>query len=249
MRDRWVLFWHIFGFTAFFALIALLIGALVSPRNTRVPTVTGMPEGAAQTVLADASLRVGNVSRVCSDTVAAGLVISQDPPANARVRRNSTVDLTVSTGPCTVAVPDLTGLSRADAETVLAAAGLGVGPVTELCSDTVAAGFVIGQSPAGGTRVQPGSAVLLQVSSGPCPPVSIAVPNVTGTEQADAVAAILGVGLSVGNITEACSDTVPAGNVVSQSPEGGAMVQPGTGVDLVVSSGPCPVAVPDVTGM
>jgi len=164
MRDRWVLFWHIFGFTAFFTLIGLLISLLAEPRSTRVPEVTGIAEGPAVAAIADASLRVGNITRVCSDSVAMGLIISQDPVAGARVRRNSTVNLTVSSGACTVAVPDVTGLTRAEAETALANAGLTTGSVTSTCSNTVPAGTVIAQTPAGATRVSPGTAVNLVVS-------------------------------------------------------------------------------------
>ncbi|HPO30546.1 MAG TPA: PASTA domain-containing protein, partial [Candidatus Hydrogenedentes bacterium] len=246
MRDRWVLFWHIFGFTAFFALIALLIALLVTPRSTRVPSLAGLAEGAAITAVTDASLRVGNITRVCSDTVAAGLVINQDPAAGARVRRNSTVDLTVSTGPCTVAVPDVSGLTQADAATALASAGLATGSVTSQCSSTVPAGSVISQSPAANTRVTPGSAVNLVVSTGPCP---VTVPALAGISRADAIAAILAAGLAVGDVGEQCDSTAAADAVISQSPAAGTQVAPGSAVNLVVSTGPCPVTVPNVTGL
>ncbi len=246
MRDRWVLFWHIFGFTAFFALIALLIALLVTPRSTRVPSLAGLAEGAAITAVTDASLRVGNITRVCSDTVAAGLVINQDPAAGARVRRNSTVDLAVSTGPCTVAVPDVSGLTQADATASLASAGLATGSVTSQCSSTVPAGSVISQSPAANTRVTPGSAVNLVVSTGPCP---VTVPALAGISRADAIAAILAAGLAVGDVGEQCDSTAAADAVISQSPAAGTQVAPGSAVNLVVSTGPCPVTVPNVTGL
>ena len=64
--------------------------------------------------------------------------------------------------------------------------------------------------------------------------------------QAAAEAAIVAATLTVGNVTTAYSDTVAAGNVISQNPIGGASVLPGTPVDLVVSLGVEPVLVPDV---
>ncbi|MEM8988181.1 MAG: PASTA domain-containing protein, partial [Pseudomonadota bacterium] len=93
----------------------------------------------------------------------------------------------------------------------------------------------ISQNPAGGSSVAPGTAVDLVVSSGPAP---VNVPDVTGLSQSSASAALTGAGLVVGNVTNANSDTVPAGDVISQNPAGGSSVAPGTAVDLVVSSGP-----------
>lgn len=78
----------------------------------------------------------------------------------------------------------------------------------------------------------------------------VAVPDVTGQTEADANAAITGAGL-VAAKTEAPSDSVAAGSVISQSPDAGTMVDTGTNVDIVVSTGPdapTTVPVPDVTG-
>ncbi|RMD63819.1 PASTA domain-containing protein [Candidatus Parcubacteria bacterium] len=145
-----------------------------------------------------------------------------------------------------VTVPDVTGLSQAEAEAAITAVGLTVGAVTSASSDTVPAGHVISQNPAAGTSVASGSAVDLVVSTGPAP---VAVPNVVGLSQANAEPAITGAGLTVGAVTSASSDTVPAGHVISQNPTAGTAVAPGTSVDLVVSTGPALVAVPDVVGL
>jgi hypothetical protein len=52
----------------------------------------------------------------------------------------------------------------------------------------------------------------------------------------------------VGTVTNVDSDTVPAGNVVSQAPLGGSLVASGSAVDLVVSSGPATIAFTEITG-
>lgn len=65
------------------------------------------------------------------------------------------------------------------------------------------------------------------------------VPNVVGQAQAAAEAAITAAGLTVGTVTQQCSDSVAKGNVISQNPAGGTTVAAGTSVSLVVSSGPC----------
>ena len=65
----------------------------------------------------------------------------------------------------------------------------------------------------------------------------VAVPNVVGDMQAAATTAITGAGLVVGTVTMASSGTVPAGDVISESPVAGTLVASGSAVNLVVSSG------------
>ena len=145
-----------------------------------------------------------------------------------------------------VTVPDVVGLSQAEAEAAIVGSGLTVGSVTTANSDTVPAGNVIGQNPTAGSSVAPGTAVDLEVSLGPA---LVTVPDVAGLSEAGAEAAIVGSGLTVGDVTTTTSDTVPAGDVISQNLTAGTSVAPGTAVDLVVSLGPALVTVPDVVGL
>ena len=135
-------------------------------------------------------------------------------------------------------VPDLSGFGQAAAEAALTAAGLSVGIINTAASDTVPVGDVLDQNPPAGTSVQPGSAVDLVLSSGP---EAITVPDVLSLGQAAAEAALTDAGLSVGTITTAASDTVPVGEVLDQNPPAGTSVQPGSAVDLVLSSGPADI--------
>lgn len=92
-----------------------------------------------------------------------------------------------------------------------------------------------------------GSASVSATGTGTQP--TVAVPNVVGMTQAAATTAITGVGLKVGTVTTQSSSTVAAGNVISQSPTSGTNVASGSSVNLVVSSGPASVTVPNVVGM
>jgi beta-lactam-binding protein with PASTA domain len=69
-------------------------------------------------------------------------------------------------------------------------------------------------------------------------PVPVAVPNVVGLEDAAARAAITGAALTVGAVSTAASETIPAGRVISQNPDAGTLVLTGSTVDFVVSTGP-----------
>jgi len=203
------------------------------PCNAIVPDVVGLTLEAAQAALSVYNFTV-NVTEVCSDTVPAGSVISQNPVGGTPVTEGATVDLVVSTGPCpvTVPVPDVVGQAQSAAEADITAAGLVVGTVTTQCSDSVPAGQVISQSPAGGTAVAPGSAVNLVVSAGPA-----VVPNVVGQAQSAAAAAIQGAGLTVGAVQQVYSTAVAAGVVIRQNPAAGVTLSCGAAVNLLVSLG------------
>ena len=215
-------------------------------QTVAVPDVVGLAQATAEANIVAAGLVVGTVTTDFSDTVPAGDVISQNPTGGTNVALGTAVDLVVSLGQQTVAVPDVVGLAQATAEANIVAAGLVVGTVTTDFSDTVPAGDVISQNPTGGTNVALGTAVDLVVSLGP---QTVAVPDVVGLAQATAEGNIVAAGLTVGTITNEFSDTVPAGDVVSQNPTGGTNVALGTAVDLVVSLGQQTVAVPDVVGL
>ncbi len=80
-------------------------------------------------------------------------------------------------------------------------------------------------------------------------PVAVTVPNVMGLARADAESEIALAGLSVGAVTEANSDTMPVGTVISQTPPGGEQADAGSGVDLVISLGATPQMVPDLVAL
>ena len=91
-----------------------------------------------------------------------------------------------------------------------------------------------------------GSPVDLVISSGP---QMVTVPNVGGLAQAAATTALTGAKLKVGTVTQQTSDTVATGSVISQDPAIGSSVAQGSPVNLVISSGPQMVTVPNVEGL
>lgn len=242
------------------------------PALLKVPNVIGKPQSDAEIAIKNTCvtgnntqcLVVGAVTYETSETVAAGSVIRQDPPADTSVRTGTAVNLVVSSGRNPVAVPNVVGLTLASATTIIEgtcspdpAVCLKVGAVTLASSATVPAGNIISQNPAGGSEVAPGIAVNLVISSGteapvnpPVPKGSISVPDVKGLPKATATTMIHNAGLTVGAILQKYSDTVPAGSVIDQSPAAGAKVAPGTPVSLTISLGKAgAVKIPDVRGM
>lgn len=210
-------------------------GSNPTPQNVSTPDVVGLTQAAAENDILAASLTVGTVTSASSDTVANGLIISQSPAALALVAPGSTVNLVISSGPATIAVPNVVGFAQAMAEADIIAASLVVGNASSQSDNTVPAGNVISQNPVSGTLVTSGSAVDLVVSLGPA---MISVPNVVGQAQATAEANIVAVNLVVGTVSSQNDNSIPAGNVISQNPLAGSMVGAGTAVDLIISLGP-----------
>jgi beta-lactam-binding protein with PASTA domain len=153
--------------------------------------------------------------------------------------------LVISSGPAQVSVPNVVGDTQAVATSAITGVGLVLGTVTTASSATVASGDVISQSPTAATGVNIGSAVNLVLSTGPA---KVAVPNVVGSTQAAATSAITTAGLVLGTVTTASSSTVASGSVISESPAAGTSVNVGSAVNVVISSGPAQVSVPNVVG-
>ena len=207
-----------------------------------VPDLSGLNQTAANNALTALGL-VPSSTTACSDTVPVGEVVSQNPVAGTVVTNGTSVSFVISTGPCSAVVPDVVGMTQANAIAALSGVGL-TDTIVMTCSDTVPAGSVISTDPIAGTSVAVGSSVELTVSNGPC---TIAVPDVIGDTQADAITALNGLGLT-NTVVNACSDTVPSGSVISTNPVAATLVAPGSNVELTVSDGPCNVDVPDVVG-
>jgi serine/threonine-protein kinase len=142
-----------------------------------------------------------------------------------------------------VAVPSLTQLTRAQADARLDAADL-TARFDQEPSETVSAGRVVRSDPGPGDRVLRGHSVTVVLSSGP---PTVPVPSVTGQPVGDAQDAIRSAGLQP-QVTQQSSAKVEDGQVISQDPAGG-RAKRGSAVQLVVSTGPGLVAVPDVRGM
>ena len=211
-----------------------------------VPDVVGLPLDEAIGEIEDAGFRVGDISEQYSSDISAGDVISTDPEVDAELATGSRIDLVVSIGPQLVAVPDVVDLPEADALDALDAAGLVPGDVSEAYSDSIVAGHVISSDPAADAEVAPGSAVAYVRSLGP---QLVAVPDVVDLPEADALDALDAAGLVPGDVSEAYSDSIVAGHVISSDPAADAEVAPGSAVAYVRSLGPQLVAVPDVVDL
>ncbi len=133
---------------------------------TSVPNVVNYEDSQATTLLEEAGLKVTH-GYAYDDNVEKDHVISSDPVAGTEVEEGSTVKIIISNGKeqKTVPVPNLEGMSEADAAAKLTELNL-VGAPTYEYSDTVKEGQVISQDPAVNTEVNEQSTVSYVVSKG-----------------------------------------------------------------------------------
>ncbi|MHC4335786.1 MAG: PASTA domain-containing protein, partial [Planctomycetota bacterium] len=209
-------------------------------RQVIVPDVVGTTEPNANLTITTSNLIVGEITYEYSATASPGVVISQSPASGVTVLGSSTIDLVVSLGE-PVLVPDVVGISETDANLTLNTAGL-TSVVTYEFNNTVLAGIVISQNPVALTTVHRGSSVEISVSLGP----PVYIPDVVGMNEVEANSTVAAAGLAIGNIVLEYSDTISAGEVISQNPAAGSVVPMESYVDIVVSLGQ-PV-VPNVVG-
>ena len=203
-----------------------------------VPFLGGLSQGTAVSRITSSGFKVGTISIVNDPSQLGERVIEQNPGAGEFLVPGSQVDLVVVMGSTPAYVPDLIEKTLPEAEAALEAVGLTVGEITKEYNDFAPEGIVIYQSPRAGSGVKEGRTISLLVSRGPEAP--LAIPNLVGLSEVDSINSIVGSGIVVRNIILQESSTVPEGQIISQSPEGGEV---GSFIDVVVSSGP-PASIP-----
>jgi serine/threonine-protein kinase len=132
-------------------------------REARVPVVVGVSRERARLAIENAALEVGTVNEV-KNLAPRGQVLASDPEAGESVPVPSRVNLTVSAGPDSIGMPDVTGQSYAQARALLAQLGLVVGQATVDPTSMLPPNTVVSQSPAANSRIAAGSTVSLTIS-------------------------------------------------------------------------------------
>ena len=209
-----------------------------------MPTTTGRDLTDVQADLGAIGL-ASSVEEEFSDDVQSGIVTHSDPDGGSSVHKSTNVQLYVSKGIDMKDVPNVVGKGQDEASRTLTDAGLALGAVTDAYSEDVPPGQVISQSVAAGTSLAHDSTVDVVLSKGREPRT---VPTLTGKGASAAKSSIEALGL-VASPTEAYSDTVPEGQVISQQTREGSTVYRGDSVSYTVSKGPEMVTVPDVVGL
>lgn len=167
--------------------------------------------------------------------MAASLKDGTQASQGAEVEAGTNIVLTVSTGQTGVEVPDVTGLSQAEAIAKLKQKGFDSINKTEGPSSEVEKGKVCAQSPEGGTVAPAETAVTITISTGEDTEGQVQVPDVTGISSEEAMAILTENNLQLGTTTEVeTDDPNKVGLVVSQDVKADTFAEPGTKVNLSV---------------
>ncbi|HEY3903449.1 MAG TPA: Stk1 family PASTA domain-containing Ser/Thr kinase [Streptosporangiaceae bacterium] len=208
-------------------------GSHVTSQSKPVPPVTGLKLGAAEKKLSNAGFKPVGVPKVTT-TGKPNLVTGTDPAAGKSISKGSTVKVFYNARPGAKAIPDVHGMSVAEAESTLRSDGFTV--VTQsshpIASLTIAQGDVISSIPAAGTRAPLSTQIVLRVSGS-----GVQVPTVTDEQASDAETQIRAAHLVPNIIKEQGPPGSPPGSVWQEAPGAQKVVLPGSTVTLYVEPG------------
>lgn len=216
------------------SLVSLVV-AVPNIVGVAVPNLNGLTPLAAERILANARLALGQVTPRESERPE-NTVFTQNPRAGQEVRTGTTVNVVVATAQY-VEVPEVVDRQQDDARARLARARLRLGAV-EHNQSSHQPGTVLAQEPHPDSRVRVGSAVNITVAVAiPLVPAidRVVVPDATGLSRPSANKRLLGARLVPGEVIEEASDRT-SGTVVRQQPPAGARVAPGTAVTVWVAT-------------
>jgi serine/threonine-protein kinase len=236
------------------ALVVALLAAgffvyrgLAGASTIPMPNVIGQPASTAIASLKSDGFAVQPPIFVVSH-LPPGKVAKTSPRQGAPLKPGAKVTVFISKGQQThVPVPKVVGEPLATAESQVLAGKLTYRTVpVGSWSLPVMPGTVLAQSPAFGQTVPSSSRVTLTILA---PGGKYPVPDVVGQLPATAGATLATFGLAVGTTSSACTTSaIVQGNVSAMSPPAGTPEPAGTVVNLTVSTGPCPVTVPNLYG-
>ncbi|RBY92296.1 Stk1 family PASTA domain-containing Ser/Thr kinase [Blastococcus sp. TBT05-19] len=197
-----------------------------------VPSVVNLPEPEARQQIEGARLTVGDVTTEAHPTVPEGSVVETTPAAGVRVDEGADVDLVVSSGPDTLQIPGVEGLTEEQARANLEQAGFTNVGRRSVESVEVDEGRVVSVSPEEGTQAGRNQAITLNVSTG-----TVEMPNVVNQTEQQARAALQELGIGGGQIEtqNAENDSVPEGTVIETDPAAGSDVGADDVITLVVA--------------
>ena len=201
-------------------------------REVQVPPLTGKTVNEATGLLTEAGLNLKvEEGRRLDPKVPAGQIVTQDPAAGVRTRRERSVKVWVSGGPRSTTIPELSGESERTAQLRLQQEGLGLASTAEIRSSDYPAGTVVAQFPAARTNA---AQVALLVNRGERG-ARYVMPDLIGVDGSRAAEMLRTRGFRATVVGDHPYPGVGPGIVLRQSPQAGFQIAPGEPISLEVS--------------
>jgi eukaryotic-like serine/threonine-protein kinase len=142
-------------------------GSTVTLKVSKGPLPVGVPNVVGESVqTASSQLQASGfavATKLVDSTQPKDTVVDQSPAGGTSQAPGTKITLSVSRGPKTSAVPDVTSQTQADAIAALQASGFKVNVVSQPTNDPASDGIVLSQNPTGNTPEPPGFTVTIVV--------------------------------------------------------------------------------------
>ena len=204
-----------------------------------MPNVVGMDYKQADEALSKVGLVMSVTSKDYSNEFDKDMVITQNPGKDRKVKKGRKIEVTISKGSELITVPNITGIDIKDAIIKLGNVGLNMGKTDKAYDEEKPEGTVISQNPAKGTRHASGTNIDVVISQGK-EPAKVSMPDLKGLTIDKARTVLEDKKLVLGEIKRQESTSYIAEQIASQDNEAGVMVDEGTTINVVVSTGPGP---------
>ncbi|KMY53573.1 serine/threonine protein kinase [Bacillus sp. FJAT-27231] len=213
---------------------AILVPALLGPKEIQVPDVSGKQLDEAVSKLVTDGFKVGKTKKRFSDEVPEGVVIKTAPAAGRTIQEGDTVNIYMSSGKETISFADYRGKSFAEAKEELEKAGF-KSIEQKTTHDESEAGTILDQDPEPENKVVPEeTTVTFTVSGGPEKIPLIDLKDYNEKSLKDYAEST---GLNIVIVREDYSDSVAKGLVMSQKPSSGTALNKGDTVQVAISKG------------
>ncbi|MFS0778689.1 Stk1 family PASTA domain-containing Ser/Thr kinase [Neobacillus sp. 3P2-tot-E-2] len=232
--------WPIILISTFLLLLLLgiftitVLPDLLSPKDVRIPDISGMELEEAIAKLEASGLKAGEEEEIPDDEIEEGRVIKTSPDAESTVKENTSVKIFVSTGKEKIELEDYVDRSFDDVSPLLEDINFKDINTTEVFDESEA-GTILSQEPEAGQEIIPDETILIfEVSKGPEP---IVLRDLTQYSTKGAQEYLDSVGLTFEISEEKYDDLIPKGSIISQSPLPNSEMKIGDKVSVVISKG------------
>jgi serine/threonine-protein kinase len=203
-------------------------------KTTKVPDVIGLYLEDAKQKIKDAGLDPKEAEFKNDKRYKVGTVVVQNPVAEAEVKRDRGVYLTISGGEELVDVPNLKGKSVREAAFNLEKNNLKLGMISYEPSEEIFANTIIRQEIAPGQKIRSGNVINVTVSQGHSTDKH-PVPDVSLKTFSEAEKILTDGGFRVGKTTYQTNVDLLPNTILEQYPRAGELLQLGQPIDLVVA--------------
>lgn len=221
-----------------------------------VPNVSGMSYEEAQSLLKEKNLNLMISGMNYSESIAKNKILSQNPADGSIADAQATIQVIMSGGKEEVMMPDLSGMTAAEAKHLITGQNLLLleNGIIEEYSDVVEKGRVISQSIPAEERIAVQTEITLAVSLGSLNEETalLKVPDLTGMTKEKAVKTLgklkeqAGFTYVLGEVKNKYSTDIKKGKIMSQSPKAGLAVRTNEPICIVISKGPEMVQMPEL---